>query len=135
MRVVRRKDRYLTSISLINLIDIIFVLLIFFMITTTFKKHTSFDINLPKSSISLQKNSKSTPEIFCLADGTYILKIDKKETVLSYEDLKKEVLAIKDKKRIKLSGDKTLNYGDMVKVMVELKKSDIQNVELNIEKE
>jgi len=39
-----------TSIELTPLIDVVFLLLIFFMISTTFTKETSLKINLPEST-------------------------------------------------------------------------------------
>lgn len=39
-----------TNIELTPLIDVVFLLLIFFMISTTFTKETSLKINLPESS-------------------------------------------------------------------------------------
>ena len=39
-----------TGIDLTPLIDVVFLLLIFFMISTTFTKETSLKINLPESN-------------------------------------------------------------------------------------
>jgi len=44
------QDQDETGIELTPLIDVVFLLLIFFMISTTFTKETSLKINLPESS-------------------------------------------------------------------------------------
>ena len=47
-----------TAIELTPLIDVVFLLLIFFMISTTFTKETTLKINLPES-----EGEKSTEQI------------------------------------------------------------------------
>lgn len=134
MKVIRQKSKIEATISMINLIDIIFVLLIFFMITTTFKHYTNFSVKLPKSSTKLDKSKDNLPEIFYLKNNTYAFKTKDDEEVLSLEELKIKVKNLKDKKRIKLSADKEISYGKVVDLMAVLKEIDVQSVELNIEK-
>lgn len=134
MKVIRLKSKIEATISMINLIDIIFVLLIFFMITTTFKHYTNFNIKLPQSSTKLDKSKDNLPEIFYQKDNTYVLKSGKNKEVLSLEELKTKVANLKEKKRIKLSADKEISYGKVIGLMVVLKDVNIENVELNIEK-
>lgn len=134
MKVIRRKSKIEATISMINLIDIIFVLLIFFMITTTFKHYTNFNVKLPESSAKLDKSKDNLPEIFYLKDDTFMFKLGKNEESLGMEELKIKITNLKDKKRIKLSADKAINYGKVVGLMAVLKELDIENVELNIEK-
>ncbi len=43
------------EIGLTSLIDVVFLLLIFFMVTTTFRKQSAFDITLPKVSRQVQE--------------------------------------------------------------------------------
>lgn len=135
MKIIRRKKGIETKISLINLIDIIFVLLIFFMITTTFKTFTNFNLNLPQSSLELAEKKENLPEIYYLKNGTFALKMQNDEEVLSLEELKNKIISLEDKKHIKLSADKEVSYGDIIHLMVSLTEIDIENVELNIEKQ
>ncbi len=46
----RTKKRDDVSVDLTPLIDVVFLLLIFFMVSTTFTKETHLEINLPESS-------------------------------------------------------------------------------------
>lgn len=135
MKIIRRKKTIEAKISLINLIDIIFVLLIFFMITTTFKTFTNFSVKLPQSSLHLTKTKENLPEIFYLKNGTFVLKLKENEEIVTLEALKSKIVALQNKSHIKLSADKEVSYGDVVKLMVTLKEINVENVELNIEKE
>ena len=69
LRTQRRED---PEVSLTPLIDIVFLLLIFFMVSTTFDKHSEFDIQLPTAS---QAPTDSQPieqvEIAIDASGRY----------------------------------------------------------------
>ena len=44
---VRKRARKETEIAIVNLVDVIFILLIFFIMTTTFSKETGIDITKP----------------------------------------------------------------------------------------
>ncbi|MGZ8241446.1 MAG: ExbD/TolR family protein, partial [Methylobacter sp.] len=43
----RRKKREKLDITLISMIDVLFVLLLFFMVSTTFNRNTEVNIKLP----------------------------------------------------------------------------------------
>ena len=53
----RAKRRGLTDINLTPLVDIVFILLIFFLITSTFVQSPGIDVNLPKANSA----SETTP--------------------------------------------------------------------------
>lgn len=135
MRRVRRRNFY--SISIINLIDIIFILLIFFMITTTFKQTESLDINLPKSKTSFNKNSDVNVVIFYDLNEKITIKTDNKVLFSSnLDDLSKEIgeLNLNTFKAVHLSADSKLDYGKIAKLMSILKENKIKNLNLDIEK-
>lgn len=46
----RRQTRSEVSVNLTPLIDVVFLLLIFFMVSTTFNRETHLSVNLPESS-------------------------------------------------------------------------------------
>jgi len=45
----QRKKRENVDITLISMIDVLFVLLLFFMVSTTFNKNTEVNIKLPEA--------------------------------------------------------------------------------------
>ena len=46
----RRKKREKVDITLISMIDVLFVLLLFFMVSTTFNRQTQVKIKLPEAN-------------------------------------------------------------------------------------
>ena len=109
MRYVRRDKGKHTGISMLNLIDVIFVLLLFFMLTTSFNKFVHIDIALPQSASNLNEEDKKNVEVFYLLNGEVLLSI-------------------------KLNADEAINYGEVVNLISILKDSGTQNVVLNIKK-
>ncbi len=65
-----------TGIELTPLIDVVFLLLIFFMISTTFTKETSLKINLPESSGEQTGNAPSSVEVQVGANSQYAIASD-----------------------------------------------------------
>ena len=55
MKFSNRRNRQNAEISMLNLIDVIFMLLIFFMIATTFNKYSQFQLSIPKSDAKFDK--------------------------------------------------------------------------------
>lgn len=70
----RRKKREKLDITLISMIDVLFVLLLFFMVSTTFNRNTEVKITLPEADGA---EAEQTPKMVTLtidANGTYYLK-------------------------------------------------------------
>ncbi|KDE39937.1 Biopolymer transport protein ExbD/TolR [Nitrincola lacisaponensis] len=60
------------SINLTPLIDVVFLLLIFFMITTTFTRETQLEVSLPEaSSAQAASQEQQRIDILISADGLY----------------------------------------------------------------
>jgi len=64
-----------TTINLTPLIDVVFLLLIFFMVSTTFSKESQLRIKLPESSEEpVERDEAKLLEIEISADGVYAVK-------------------------------------------------------------
>jgi len=59
------------SVNLTPLIDVVFLLLIFFMVTTTFSRNTNLLINLPEANGQLTEQETVEIEILIAQNGTY----------------------------------------------------------------
>lgn len=71
--IFRRQRTEEVGINLTPLIDVVFLLLIFFMVSTTFTKETHMDLELPTSS-STATTVEGTPiEIVVSAQGSYLV--------------------------------------------------------------
>jgi biopolymer transport protein ExbD len=51
---VRKRQKTEVEISVVNMVDVVFVLVIFFVLTTTFTKETGIDITKPSAGSSKQ---------------------------------------------------------------------------------
>ncbi len=66
-------DEDKTDVSLTPLIDVVFLLLIFFMVTTTFDNDASLKIELPKASNTVQLEEKKSLEVVIDRQGQYYM--------------------------------------------------------------
>lgn len=68
----RRRKREQIDINLVSLIDVVFVLLLFFVVTTTFTKQTQLRVDLPEAvSGTPEQDAGKTLDIAISADGVY----------------------------------------------------------------
>ena len=136
MKYVRRDKARYAGISMLNLIDVIFVLLLFFMVTTSFNKFAHIDIALPQSASNLDEKDTKNVEVFYLLSGEVLLSINGEQKSLNLADLAAQIanLTPKQKESVKLNADEAINYGEVVNLISILKDSGTQNVELNIKK-
>ena len=69
----RRKPRETVDINLASLIDVVFILLLFFVVTTTFTRETQLRVDLPEAvsgSPEQEPNSKQL-DVAISADGVF----------------------------------------------------------------
>ncbi|WP_020210367.1 ExbD/TolR family protein [Gilvimarinus chinensis] len=69
----RRQSREEDSINLTPLIDVVFLLLIFFMVSTTFTKETHLEIDLPEAVGEASPDTPEPLEIVVSVEGTYAI--------------------------------------------------------------
>ncbi len=74
----QRRESGGLRINLTPLIDTIFILLIFFMMTTTFNRQSQLQINLPEAKGEQAAEEQKTIRIVISADGNYALNEGKK---------------------------------------------------------
>ena len=67
----RRRGRREARVELTPLIDVVFLLLIFFMVSTTFIRETQLKINLPEATGELQEVETGTIEITVDRSGDF----------------------------------------------------------------
>ena len=69
----KRKIRDDLDINITPLIDVVFLLLIFFMVTTTFTRETRLMVNLPEADASPSEAMPDQVEITVSRNGTYTI--------------------------------------------------------------
>lgn len=67
----KRQNKEELSLNLTPLIDIVFLLLIFFMVSTTFTKESHLSINLPEADGEVSDAPKKMVEVVIDKDGQY----------------------------------------------------------------
>ena len=67
----RRQRRDVVGVKLTPLIDVVFLLLIFFMVSTTFTRETKLSIDLPEASGQPQEETDQRIEILIDEGGSY----------------------------------------------------------------
>ncbi len=68
---LRTPRREHPELNLIPLIDVVFILLIFFMVTTTFNRDSGLEIELPTAAAEPAETKADTIEITIDAEGRY----------------------------------------------------------------
>jgi len=112
-----------TNIELTPLIDVVFLLLIFFMISTTFTKETSLKINLPESAGEQAAVEIRNVEVQISEKSQYALAVDNESAKVlinsSRDTLKRALEPYKDEKKLLLiiRADQKAPHESVIKVM------------------
>lgn len=122
---MRRREQLTPDIT--PLIDIVFLLLIFFLVSTAFKKNESaLPLQLPSSEASKQMIQKEEVSIELSPE-----KMALKGKEVSFEQLDAALSLVKDKKMpVNVRIDKEVRYERIVKLFDILKKHDLNNLAL-----
>ena len=136
MKFSNRRSRQNAEISMLNLIDVIFMLLIFFMIATTFNNYSQFQLSVPKSDAKFDKKEETKAEIIVNRNKKYFLKVGNNTKEISEENIHSEILKLPKEmlENVTLTADEHLEYGYIVEVMSKLRNENVKNVSLNIQK-
>ena len=136
MKFSNRRSRQNAEISMLNLIDVIFMLLIFFMIATTFNKYSQFQLSVPKSDAKFDKKEETKAEIIVNRNKKYFLKVGNDTKEIPEKNIHSEILKLPKEmlENVTLTADEHLEYGYIVEVMSKLRNENVKNVSLNIQK-
>ncbi|MFO7787338.1 MAG: biopolymer transporter ExbD [Halospina sp.] len=77
----RRQSQQEVSVNLTPLIDVVFLLLIFFMVSTTFTRETELQIDLPEAEGTKAEQETELIEVEISADGVYSINGERLEGV------------------------------------------------------
>ncbi len=128
---MRSQRRQSIAPDLTPLIDVVFILLIFFMVTSVFKKEQlALVLNLPTSqAVKLEVEPKDVS----IELSVDTLAINGQKIV--FDELEARLQVIKDKtKSIILRIDKDVPYSQIVLVLDDLQKQDLNNISLVTDK-
>lgn len=123
---LKRNFQSLDTFSMSSMTDVIFLLLIFFMVTSTIIFPAAIDVNLPQSSE--QTSTKPVTEVYIDRDDNLYIVADRNDStqVLSvpkpvdFAGLEAELAQIQradSTRAIALYADSVVNYGKVVRVL------------------
>lgn len=129
MKIERKKRRGAGELALemTPMIDVVFLLLIFFMLATTFDNKSGIKIDLPKSAIR-EERAVHKLQIFADKNQNLYLSYEQagKEKKISVPKEKlqtslEEQLRMTEDKKVVISADKSLSHGYIVELMTAAK--------------
>ena len=124
------KRRKMPSITIVSLIDILAILLIFFIVTTTFKdKLPQLQINLPESKSAASAASEPKKAVILQIKGPDQITLDGKPvTPAGIPAAIREVQKASPGCTITMQADKEAPFGTVVSVLDALQEAGIKNI-------
>ena len=122
--------RFQPTINLTPLIDILFIVLIFLVLTTTFKEATTLQVRLPRAETA--ERERELPELITISvasDGSVALR-GEQVTLLQLSDRLAEMVQ-PDLSTLRLRADADVSHGAVIQIMDIARRSGIS--ELSIE--
>lgn len=121
-----KKEKIFVSINITSLIDVVFMLVIFFMLSSSFNK-SSIPISLPSSENSIQSSDTESIRVTISKEKIIFLN----DNITSIKNLSSEsqkLLTSLGTRNAVLYSDENVSLGFMISVIDELTKSGIENV-------
>ena len=116
---------------IVALIDVLIVLLIFLMVTSTFKQQPSLRLALPESSQAQKTGESETAPLVVSIDAQGNLRVGADAHPVTSDQLKSELASMAEKKadlKLAISADKAAPFGEIIKVMDAAKEAHIKMV-------
>lgn len=130
---LRRKDQTVDHIDVSPLIDMVFILLIFFMVTTTFVKDMKLDLDRPSAASASLVNEKV---IRVYIDGNREIYIDNQPIqVWAIQSKLRDLLRSSTSKAVLVVTDTEIPVESLIDVIDECKMSGAKDVAVSTTKE
>lgn len=124
----RRRNRSVAELNMAPLIDMVFILLIFFLVTTSFVKETGIDVSRPTAATAV---SQSKASILIGIDNANRIYIDHREVdVRAVRANVERALAENPEGAVVVVADKASNTGTAIQVMDGCRMAGARNVSL-----
>ncbi len=132
-RFSRQKNTEETQIDLTPMLDVVFIMLIFFIVTTSFVKEAGIDVNRPSAQSSEQKGQANIFIAIRNNDEIWIDKrmVDLRSVRANIERLK----ATNSQNSVVIQSDKEAKTGVLVSVMDQIRLAGIFNISISTSKE
>lgn len=132
MRLGRRQQQEEAQIDLTSMLDIVFIMLIFFIVTSSFVRESGVEVNRPTATSAV---SQKDAGIFVAVTSNSDIYIDKRMVDLERVQASLENLLLnKPDASLVIQADELAYSGVVVKVMDAAKQAGINNIALAAEK-
>lgn len=111
----RRPGQLRVSIDIAPLVDVVFLLVIFFAVSTTFLESSGLKLQLPESSATTEREVREIA-VFLAADGALVFD-DEKVTREKLGERLRQALDESDRKIVVLRADTETPHGKVVEIM------------------
>ncbi|UJF18391.1 biopolymer transporter ExbD [Vibrio sp. SS-MA-C1-2] len=127
----RRRDNEEANIDMTSMLDIVFIMLIFFIVTSSFVKESGVEVNRPSASHSVSQKGAG---IFVAITANNEIYIDKRRVDVERVQATLEKLLIEQPKAsMVIQADKLAFNGTVVEVMDQAKGAGIEQIALATE--
>ena len=113
---LRKQNDMLAAFSMASMTDVIFLLLVFFMVTSAYVFPTAIDVNLPQADS--QTPEKPSSRVFIDAKGDYFISIaDSDPAPVAKDSLEIVLSTLSPEEGIAVYADSEVQYGKVVEVL------------------
>ena len=121
------RQKRMPAVIIVSLIDILAILLIFVIVTTTFKKlQPEVTIKLPESKSAVSANSSEEPVVLSVTDDEEIFLDAKKVSLDELTAAVQKLIAEKGRPNLAMKADKKVSYGFLIQVLDALKEAGVK---------
>ena len=116
---LKRKTKVTDSFSMASMTDVIFLLLIFFLVTSTIVAPNVIKVSLPSAAASTADNQQNSARIVIDTEGNYYLGLDKAAESLTTPELLEQQLGMYAAEHpdayVAIHADESVPYSAVVK--------------------
>jgi biopolymer transport protein ExbD len=121
------RPRRTPQVIIVSLIDIFAILLIFVIVTTTFKKiQPEVTIKLPESKNAVSADSSEEPVVLSVSETEEIFIDAKKVSLSELTSAVQKLIAEKGRPNLAMKADKKVSYGFLIQVLDALKEAGVK---------
>ena len=125
----QKEEKELISINITPLIDIVFLLLVFFMLATSFIQKSTIEVNLSSGKNVEIENEKNTIVLIINKKGQIYLN----KKLINISSIRNEVISIIEKNpksKILIKSDKKLAVQKVIRLIEEVRLAGTDNIKL-----
>jgi biopolymer transport protein ExbD len=121
------RQRRTPQVIIVSLIDIFAILLIFVIVTTTFKRmQPEVTIKLPESKSAVSSDASEEPVVLSVSETEEIFLDAKPVTLSELTSAVQKLIAEKGRPNLAMKADKKVSYGFLIQVLDALKEAGVK---------